>query len=406
MALVDKLYGVSAGGYINFFGVPMPELAGNPNIGQIITHVGKDLRNELMALPKGTKVGIEYPKELCYGGKATRTCMIISTKKAEIPSATRMYWNEILNICQMKGLDVVFLDDYITIKDQLQKLVEVGKKQGKINMMMINEKKLNEETLKQKVRKLNEEVYRLQTEASFIHIIKREEKVLERIIVEMPKVVIASIGNADYFMAEREMMLKNGINFKDHAREEFDTKLDIDRLPEYMKRAPESFGKLVQKPGPTIEALAERESIIRKMNALKTGRILPDKHESPRYIGTWDMVIPARGLFEVYVEHDMITLHDATAISGIIEDTFGTATFWGSVGNDSIRFEKTYDYGAVTTGGNTGSIRYDVEKNGERINKDIMVGEFDMKGKKSKFYMGEFRPGDTNLDRLRPRKSP
>ena len=60
---------------------------------------------------------------------------------------------------------------------------------------------------------------------------------------------------------------------------------------------------------------------------------------TPDYIGTWNLVIPAQGLFEVYLDKKN------GGMTGRIEDTLGTAIFTGVISKKTATFMKKYKPG-------------------------------------------------------------
>jgi len=87
----------------------------------------------------------------------------------------------------------------------------------------------------------------------------------------------------------------------------------------------------------TAEQSLEQRLQIRRHNAITEGRILP--FETPQFIGTYDLELPPRGLFEVYLDSPIA---EDGKFSGKIEDTLGTATFTGTITKKEIIFTKNY----------------------------------------------------------------
>ncbi|MCL5008409.1 MAG: hypothetical protein M1156_00775, partial [Candidatus Marsarchaeota archaeon] len=107
---------------------------------------------------------------------------------------------------------------------------------------------------------------------------------------------------------------------------------------------------LVRDAVPNIQELMRDDRLRVGYKALKTGRITD---ENPDFIGTWDIRIPPRGLFELFIEK-----RDGGRIAGRIEDTIGSAKFSGVSAEGRIDFVKQYMESAVDIGGIPDRIEY------------------------------------------------
>ncbi|MFH1211263.1 MAG: hypothetical protein V1645_05115, partial [archaeon] len=362
MVIVKKMYGVSDGGFMTIAGYSLQEVLGGET-GQIITHVGKDLREELMTLPKKTRVGVQYFDEFCDGGMPYRRGMKIRKKDVHIPKHTAGYWTEILGICKMRDLEVVFLDHYQSLRETSKRLVE---KERDLEGIQALEKTIQSQPdnmgLEKVKREQTEKLYRTEVEIEHINTVTRADKILEAIVKERPEIVILGSGHADYFMANPGLMETIKLKFENYAREQYEAKVNLDNLPEYMARPPQIFGKLAQNAEPDKAALALREKVERQNKAITLGRIIASKE--PRWIGTWSKEIPPRGLFEVYVEQEIKTFHGVRAFKGTVEDIFGSAKFTGSTDGLTLILEKKYREEAVAVGGYAGPIKYEATLSG------------------------------------------
>ena len=99
--------------------------------------------------------------------------------------------------------------------------------------------------------------------------------------------------------------------------------------------------------------VARRIQLERKYRAIKEGRITDG---NPDFIGTWSVRIPVQGLFEIYIKK-----RKGTRISGIMEDSCGTATVEGEITDTRMWFVKRYDADAVSIGGFP-HLRYEGER--------------------------------------------
>ncbi|MFH1332060.1 MAG: hypothetical protein ABIH63_02125 [archaeon] len=400
MVIVKKLYGVSDSGFITIGGFSIQEMFGD-DIGSVATHVGKELREELMGLPKRTKVGVQYFEEFCDGGIPYRRSLNVKKTGAHVPKHAANYWTEILGICKMRVLDVEFLDDYRTLREVAKKLIKKDMIIGQIKNIELNNPAPEAEIERAK-QGLIEELYRVEVEAEHLNIVTRSDKILENIVKECPEIVIVGSGHADYFMANPQLMETIRIKFESYAREQYGKKTNLEDLPEYLRRPPQVFGKLVQNAEPDKAALAEREKVERQNKAITLGRIIASKE--PAWIGTWDVNIPPRGLFEVYVDHEIRTFHGVTALEGKIEDIYGSGQFIGSTDDSTLIFRKEYGEEAIAIGGYDGPIMYETPISGgtvEGLKPGVFRGTFTkLDGKPKPFYIREFSE-DPKLEKLR-----
>lgn len=407
MVVVKKLYGVSDSGYIRglegvliLAGISLPKLFGDPT-GSVITHVGSGLRDELMSLPKGTRVGVQYFEELCDGGVPYRRSLRVKNTSVYVPEHIAGYWGEILGICKLRGLEAIFLDDYKIFREIAKKLVQKEMKTEEIKNMEINNPQPKVE-IKKIIQALKEEIYTLDVEMEHLQTEKKGDKILENIIHEQPGVAILGAGHADYFIANPQLMEMIKVKFEKYAREQYSEKINLSELPTYMRKLPHVFGKLINNAEPNKVSLADREMVERRYKAITLGRIIASKE--PAWIGTWDVDIPARGLFEIYVEDEIKTFHGVTAIKGRVEDTYGSATFFGSIGDETLIFQKDYDEMARSAGADILPMLYETPIRGETVEglpKGVYRGHFTTKDSKKPFYIREFSEEDPKLEKFR-----
>jgi len=95
-----------------------------------------------------------------------------------------------------------------------------------------------------------------------------------------------------------------------------------------------------------------REHIKRKYRAVTASRIDPSR--KPDYIGTWDLEVPAHGLFEVYIDDR----NGDGAFNGHVEDAYGQAGITGHTTDGAISFTKTYSRNAKRLGGENNPVFY------------------------------------------------
>jgi hypothetical protein len=125
-----KLYGVVHGAY-------------GPFGQQINVHPSAGMITQLLGLPKNSRVGIEWPRELCDDGKLSEE-IDINGVLLRVPGGIVFYWQRVLNFCSMAGHEPVFLDDHRTFRKYLHRFLDVySKESGQLDLfspgMSLNE---------------------------------------------------------------------------------------------------------------------------------------------------------------------------------------------------------------------------------------------------------------------------
>lgn len=336
---------------VKLFGVPH---GSRPTFGsikayEIFLKPSKLLVEELLSAPKGVKVGLEYftPKH-----EQSLEGMVVNGLKIHLTKSNKFYWNELLSLCKEKQLKVCFLDDYNTFVESIRKGIERVKLQAELeklkppSMSLYTQsekkwakeykkyeeivKKIGVDKFKSQIKELEKRLYEMETEVNYFFIIKREEKILENIIKMRPEYVVVGDGHASSFIYKREeLQNKFGLVFEKYVREVPSERINPNQQS-YENEA-------VVDPLPSLEHITTEEIVRRRYFARTKGRILPDK--IPDFIGTWDMELPFKGLFEIYIcrRFDRFNFFE-----GIIEDTIGTALCFGELNDESVSFQKAY----------------------------------------------------------------
>lgn len=340
-----RLYGVQHGGYVNDLGILSMPLEVYPSA---------ELLRDLRSLPAGSIVGIEYFEEMCHDGRHI-TPSTVKVGGRKIPSAKSYvhYWQRILNALN-DNTRVVFLDDLETFNESIAMAIKAEKKSKKLDMLFLSgEKTQCHQVLSQyfldKVKQLRQAAYSDSVESAYRYEEGREEKMLERMARYKPDVAIVGSAHGDMIIHDRQVIEgEHDIKFDGYAKEE-DPMAGIIPIEEH------HFHRttvLDRNPHIDERTVAERNSIRRKLSAVKLGRILIK--DVPDFIGSWDEEIPAQGLFEMYIA-------PGHKFEGVIEDTLGTAAFMGELTGNKVRFAKAYDEMAVMLGGVDRPIVYEGE---------------------------------------------
>ena len=321
----------------------------------IRAYPSKDLVEKIRSFPKGTAVGLELP-----------------VKESEIPEFAKgfdrvlnqnEYFRDIRNICQENGLKIIYLDtigydEHLKILAEQSFLFDRAK-----TIKMVEESTGRERASEEEKLHLAREIYRLDKKAEHARVIVRDKGLLESIVNNTElRIAIVGQGHSAYWMLKKIFDEKGiKIEYMEDQIPEVNH-MEFDMASEHGSSIQQT-AKLVQNPGIDIKNTAMIEEIKRRFFAATKQRIFLDK--KPDFVGTFDLQIPARGLFEMYInESEKIGTDEH--INGIIEDVFGTAKFQGSIQGNEIFFFKEYFGHALWVGASRRGIRYDGRlKNGK-----------------------------------------
>lgn len=345
--MVERVYGVTHGLEVSLLGLFPKEVPIYPS---------RELVTELAQLRPGSSVGIEtIPDELVE----------VDREQVTWKPGSKRYWESIIEVCHRLGYTVLYLDDVETLKAYARKCVE----QEKIgNALKVTP---HSPTNEAQAQPLVEAYYRAGVEAEYIHVVRREKKILDNIRRFNPTVVIVGIGHGDYFVSGDGLPGNDKLPIL-YRREiaEFTGTLDY----------PGAVSYIDAKSAPDQRCLLERELLERRYHAVTAGRI--SNTGRPDFIGTWDTWCRPRGLFEAY-----ITARTDTTLTLTIEDCLGTGSADMSIGDNNVSFTKRYDPNQSDAGHNL-PIKYKGRKGG-----GVYTGEFIIVGEniRGSFTMQDFR---------------
>jgi len=161
--------------------------------------------------------------------------------------------------------------------------------------------------------------------AEKIHLLDRDKALLEAITNDL-NVSINGLGHTEYWITNRNKIKEDfSIDFESYA-----TDIPVIKGNRYLSQ------KFTKNPEIDPKTVFDIEHIKRKIRLIEEGRIVNDR--KPDYIGTWRVVLPSEGYFEVFVENEK-----NGNIKGIIEDCLGTAKFEGKLKSNEFNFVKKYD---------------------------------------------------------------
>lgn len=317
--MVERLYGVehSVVAYNFFSSEEKPVCPSGELIGK------------LSALPEGTLVGVEFSPEARLPFRTLKD-RLSDGREIRISPASKYYWRKIVAACERFKLQIVYLDDFATCKEAMEKSIEAEAYRQKLkdfSEQLRKEGSIPSET--DFVRDWREAGYRADIQAEYIFVVSREEKIIDNIKKTNPSIVIIERVHGDIIFLNRELLEAQGVSFEQYLRERASSSRDeID----YFKR----LSSFIDGEEPDPSAVEERKLLERRYNAVTQWRVLPER--KPDFIGTWSPELRNSGLFEIYVEER----RGGGNISGTIEDTLGTASFVGEWDGENIRFIKEY----------------------------------------------------------------
>jgi len=343
--MIKEIYGVIHGGFKDFGGL---------NAGELFVEPSFEVMERLSNLPKHTKVGVEYFSELCKDAVIVRDSIDVDGKRIEFDQASDYYWRDIFRIIKDKELDLVFLDDMNAMVEHTRKLLEAEKIRKSLEELkhevMVKQENLFPRSSNNEIENLRGQLYKTRIEAEYIHVVKREEKILENLLKNKPEIAFIGLGHVDYLILSNQ--LKKGIDFEFYHK---DTISNIRNLTLFESQY--IGAKFVENAKVDEMMFLERDHFLRKYNSVMKNRVFPERN--PQFIGTWDIEVPGRGLFEIYLEKQ-----NGKSIEGTIEDTIGRSTFKGTKNNGEIYFTKKYSEEAKLMGG----AKEEIEYNGFLVN--------------------------------------
>lgn len=327
--MIEKAYGVVHGASLENSWGHCRELFISPSDG---------LYKELESLQRGSVVGIEYHPRLEEEFDVGFTTYHTS-------KATAYYWNQIEKFCDGKGLEIVYLEDIKTYQKYIDEQVAIDDIERK--------NKFSGE-----YGGIPRYEYRHEVLRDYIHQVEREEKLFENISKMNPTVVILGRAHAEALIRKKDFLCGDlGIQIRNY-------KFEMPRKPDWRGLNEIISSDLFDYKGESVVSL-DAELIKRRYLAVTTGEIISGGN--PDYIGYWDIGVPERGLFEVYINS-----RNENSFSGIIEDVFGRAEMEdGTIDGRSLSFKKLY----LKKESSSEAIQEEITYQGELIG-DLFIGEY------------------------------
>lgn len=323
---------------------------------------------EMENLPENARIGIEGFNEADWkelGDYTGEACLKNGFGMHALSFGGLDGWNPIINLLRSQGREIIFLENKQVYKKYIDALIKQLKWREK---EIYQESKESNFDYNVKHSKHFSKLYKLEILARKIHEIDRDTAMLKAIKDLGIDVALVGKGHSDYWFAKREFVeTVHGVKFDSYSSNEM--------MPDFVPGATR-FLPFEINAVPNPQLLFDYTGLLRAYYAVMKGKITDKK---PAYIGAWDLIEPAKGLFELFIEKN-----ENGNVSGTIEDCLGTATFKGELSNDKFNFVKTYStygHGAYLKG-----ITYE----GKIVGDGEFKGHFMMEGFCQPFFMKRF----------------
>ena len=323
---------------------------------------GESLLSSLAALPLRSRVGVEFHNEHDrnllqddFARKLLGAGLGMGEGRAPVSDG---YWEHLIRACD--GHQIVFLENadlWLRFNTALVSFVKNRKRD------IFYHQGESEEKYHRRLVQHNERNHKKHVEVRRLHEIERNTALLRAASENNVDAVVVSLGHSDYWWVHRDEIAKNfGFVFDAYATEMYKVEGGF---------AFQEFHSL---------AFADPELVYERTCVERTVRVAEGKRLSdkvPDWIGTWDVMEPSRGYFEMFGENENMA-------TGRIEDCFGNARFTRVV--DSLdadfTFVKEYIPGNCVTNAIHKPIHYQGSMKDGRV-----AGYFSVAGSGMAFYM-------------------
>jgi len=282
------------------------------------------LEDALRQFPTGSRIGIENLSPEDWQEAKDQLSSLNDDFGTEVYYISLQgYWDSIARICRSCGYEVVWLEDLTKWKLYNHGIVRLAKLHKED---LIFEETDNEQSYFKKRITLNENKLNAQTFAESIHLIERDEKILENISRSDLAAVVAGVGHTDHWMLNQDKIKQHyGISFEEYATDDL------------VEDSSQFRGLLFNNP-----ATPRKERSREFVNLRRAARLFKEKKLTdavPDWVGTWDpYAFPSKGYFELFIEEKK-----GDQVKGRIEDLLGSARFEGIITPRVVDFEKIYD---------------------------------------------------------------
>lgn len=326
----------------------------------------------------------EHDKNLSIGLQLNSTEKVIKIPPLEFHS--QEIYSKLFEYFNKNSKKIHFLES----REHFEELAEIARKASKIQKQLKKSKNNKKE--------LELESYKLGAEFKYMQAIGINEILLKNIALHKPNLVFVGEGHANWFyLNKQEIKERYNIEIEEYYRDKVIKEPTQDdlmfaagasdkhlRMEDILK---DEFKVITEKVEPNQQLEQELQTLLiqRKYDAVNKGRVT---NKNPHFIGTWDLEIEPRGLFELYFEEPLLRENGSIKFVGKIEDCLGSATVEGDLYPDYITFTKKY-YKHLE--GSEQPVYYE----GELLDKEF-VGEYRVRDKTRSFKMKQLREIEVN----------
>jgi len=326
------------------FGIEECEIQRVENVSVISQLTPSDgVLKALSCLPKGALVGIEDA----------------SYWEREIHNVGRTpYWNYLTN--NAGNASFVYLDD-LSLRVEAADFFKRARIRTELKLSNPGDCSLDNE------------IFEFRFNAYYTHTVLTSDHILRMIKETRPLIVILDGVRADLFWSGYAE--SHGVKFGSYSKESPPIHREGCPVEDNENLVPnELFAKTAYELG----VMSYYFTLIRRKKAIDEHRISDDK---PDFLGTIDLTVPLRGLFELTVKK-----RKGTFWSGSIVDALGNASFVGYFDRDRAEFTRHYGGLALLLGAPKGNIAYKARRDGNKY-----VGTFIHPAVNGNFEMKEFK---------------
>lgn len=265
--------------------------------------------------PPDKKIGIPALQETYLNGNIIEN-INLGGIEITLPSGMQVYLSEILTVAHNKKIEPVFLYNPDIIREHIMMSAELQKL-----------KKIRRKSRGGVYRRASRKIQEVEAEINYLETTQIVNTIYDFVKKGDMGAVILPLEYAECIFSRKEELSKEGIDIT-YCREE-----------RHMNEA-----TLAKRDIPDKKIIGSAEAARRKYNAIKFGRILPEKN--PQFIGRYSLN-GTTNLFEIYFGGK-----EGSMINGWLQDELGTASVVCQIKDGEIVLNAQYTEEAISIGAN------------------------------------------------------
>jgi hypothetical protein len=308
---MTDLYGVVHGGHIRDI------MTGE--FQSVNLYPSPGFQKRLNQMRQGSRIGVEGFRTSDWDDILNHLNSLCEIKGLSMQLLGNEYWEHLIYLLDDMGHEIFFIDDKNKCMEYNEATIKHA--QGRMMIDCLKYKKGEpERDYHVRLLRINEKIHKLAVKAECIQVLERDHMMLEKIASLGLDAVVAGIGHTDAWIAQGHKLKSDfGIEFKEYFT---DGLLHRGTFMQAFREHSEPDPKLV----------FESVSMNRKANLDKHGKFTDS---IPDWVGTWDVMKPSRGYFEMFID-------DTRNTAGRIIDALGNASFEGTLTKEHFHFTKRY----------------------------------------------------------------